>query len=263
MDLAPPSSLRLSVVLPAFDEEGCVERLIREILSVTRPLAVPFEIVVTNDASRDSTGAILDRLADELPELVVVHHAINCGLSAALATGLERARGEIVVMMDGDEQADPHDIPALLAALQPDVDIVCGYRARRLDDFVKRASSKIGNGFRKLVTGDRVRDAGCTFRATRRDTLREIPVFNGMHRFLPTLYRYQGFRRVEVPVNHRPRTTGVSKFGIGNRMFRGVFDCFAMLWWRRRMLPARRVREEQLASRAEVRGAGSRVSAAR
>ncbi len=253
MHLAPASNLALSVVLPAFDEEGCIERLVREIVTVVRPLGLAFEVVVTDDASRDSTGAILDRLASELPELVVLHHSVNCGLSAALASGLQRARGDVVVMMDGDEQADPKDIPGLLAALAPDVDLVCGFRARRHDDFVKRASSKIGNGFRRLVTRDPLKDAGCTFRATRRATLREIPVFNGLHRFLPTLYRYQGFSRVEVPVNHRPRTTGVSKFGIGNRALRGVFDCFAMIWWRRRMLPARRLRESAAPARATAR----------
>jgi hypothetical protein len=112
---------------------------------------------------------------------------------------------------------------------------------------VKRLSSRIGNGFRNLVTGDKVADAGCTFRAIRRAAVAELPVFNGMHRFLPTMLRYQGFKVVEIPVRHRPRVTGASKYGIGNRMFRGILDCLAMRWYRRRVVRARRVATEPAA----------------
>jgi hypothetical protein len=136
--------------------------------------------------------------------------------------------------MDADQQNDPHDIPEMLKLLQNDTAAVCGIRRTREDDWVRRASSRIANRFRNVVTGDVVGDAGCTFRALRRDALKEVPVFNGMHRFLPTLLRFQGYRVVEIPVNHRPRTRGQSKYGIGNRAWRGIVDCFAMRWYRAR-----------------------------
>jgi hypothetical protein len=145
--------------------------------------------------------------------------------------------------MDADQQNDPADIPALMEASK-NADAVCGVRKQREDDWVKRISSKIANGFRNRVTKDVIADAGCTFRILRREALREIPVFNGMHRFLPTLLRLQGFTVAEIAVNHRPRTRGESKYGIGNRMFRGLVDCFAILWWRKRCFPAKRFLSE-------------------
>ncbi len=148
-------------------------------------------------------------------------------------------RGSVIITIDGDQQNDPADIPALLKALES-ADAVCGVRRKREDDWVKRISSRVANRFRNRVTGDTISDAGCTFRALKADTLREIPVFNGMHRFLPTLLRLQGYKVVEILVNHRPRTRGESKYGIGNRMFRGLIDCFAIRWWRRRCVPANR-----------------------
>jgi glycosyltransferase involved in cell wall biosynthesis len=166
-------------------------------------------------------------------------HNLNCGESAAEATGFAHARGEWIITIDADQQNDPADIPSLLEASK-NVDAVCGVRTKREDDFVKRISSRIANGFRNWVTGDVIADAGCTFRALRKEALREIPVFNGMHRFLPTLLRLQGFTVIEIPVNHRPRTRGESKYGIGNRMFRGLIDCFAIHWWRKRCLPTNR-----------------------
>jgi dolichol-phosphate mannosyltransferase len=141
--------------------------------------------------------------------------------------------------MDADGQNDPESIPELLAAL-PGFDCVAGVRRRREDNWVKRVSSKIANGFRNAITGDRISDSGCTFRALRREALAEVPVFNGMHRFLPSLLRFQGYRVTEIAVRHRPRTTGVSKYGVGNRLFRGIRDCFAMRWYRRRAVPGRR-----------------------
>jgi glycosyltransferase involved in cell wall biosynthesis len=146
------------------------------------------------------------------------------------------AKGEIVITMDADLQNDPADIPTLLEALTPEVDCVCGIRRTREDDFVKRISSRIANGFRNWITGDNIQDAGCTYRALRRNILGEMVVFNGMHRFIPTILRAQGCRVVEIKVNHRPRTKGVSKYGVGNRLWRGILDCLAIRWYRRRAL---------------------------
>lgn len=242
MDAASVPDLEVSVVLPFFDEEGCVERLVREVEGVLHATGQSFEILGVDDASRDRTGAILDRLEATSRHVRAIHHTVNCGQSAALASGFRAARGAVVVTLDGDEQNDPASIPDLLAALAR-ADAACGVRTVRRDSWVRRASSRIGNGFRNLVTGDRVTDAGCGFRALRREVLEELPVFNGLHRFLPTILRAQGFSVVEVPVKHRPRTSGRSKYGIGNRLVRGIVDCLAVRWYRRRAVRAIRVRE--------------------
>jgi glycosyltransferase involved in cell wall biosynthesis len=235
------ASVEISVVLPCFNEEGCVEALTDEIAGVLDGLGVRYEVLFVDDCSTDGTLAALGRAELRHPEVRVVRHSVNCGESAASATGFHHARGSVVVVMDSDQQNDPADIPRLLEALRG-ADCVATRRRRREDDWVKRISSKVGNGFRNAITGVRVSDAGCTYRAIRREALREVLVFNGMHRFLPTMLQLQGWRVVEIEVNHRPRTTGRSKYGIGNRMWRGIADCFAMRWYRRRVVPAQRTR---------------------
>lgn len=232
--------VQVSVIIPVYNEEDNLAPLLEELFPVLRGLGQVFEVVCVDDASSDSSFSILQQLTSTYPQLRTLQHRVNCGESAGQASGFANARGDWVITMDADQQNDPADIPALLNA-GADVDAVCGVRKRREDDWVKRLSSRIANGFRNWLTRDTVSDAGCTFRALRREALREIPVFNGMHRFLPTLLRLQGFAVAEIPVNHRPRTRGVSKYGIGNRMFRGLVDCVAILWWRRRCFPAKRL----------------------
>jgi len=192
------------------------------------------EILCVDDASGDGTADVVRRLGASAPEVRQLRHALRSGQSAALATGLRAARGAILLTLDADGQNDPADFPALLAALDAGADAACGVRVDRQDGWVRRASSRFGNGFRDLVTGVPVRDAGCALRALRRECLAELPVFNGLHRFIPTLLRLQGFTVVEVPVHHRPRRAGVSKYGIGNRALRGLLDCFVMRWFARR-----------------------------
>src|SRR5262245_44792343 len=237
-----------SVVLPCYNEEGCVAELTAEVEQVLGALGRPSEVLLVDDASTDRTLEVMRQQQRKFDNVRVLRHVLNCGQSAASATGFRSARGEIVIIMDGDGQNDPGDIPRLLAALDG-VDAVCGVRARRHDSWLRRVSSRIGNGYRNLITGDKVRDSGCALRAIRAHALRELPVFNGMHRFLPTLLRYQGFRVVEVEVSHRPRRSGQSKYGIRNRLLRGIIDCFAMRWWRRRA-----VRGERLMAESEERG---------
>jgi len=229
----------LSVVIPVYNEEDNLEPLLDELFPILNDVGFGFEVICVDDASTDKSFSVLQELKKKYSELRVVAHTINCGESAGQATGFFHARGDWIVTMDADQQNDPADIPVLLEASK-NADAVCGVRRQREDDWVKRISSKIANGFRDLVTGDTISDAGCTFRALRREALREVPVFNGMHRFLATLLRLQGFVVVEIPVNHRPRTRGQSKYGIGNRMFRGLVDCFAILWWRKRCFPTKR-----------------------
>jgi dolichol-phosphate mannosyltransferase len=235
------AALELSIVIPIFNEHDNIEILLEEIRWAVDPLQLRYEIIAVDDKSTDGSLPLLERLAQEKRELVVVKHRTNCGESAGQATGFRVARGEAIVTIDGDRQNDPADIPKLLETLSKSVDCVCGVRRTREDDWIKRCSSRIGNGFRNLITGDRISDAGCTYRAIRRSALREIPVFNGMHRFLPTILRLQGYNVVELPVNHRPRVAGVSKYGVGNRMWRGIVDCIAMRWYRARAVSGSRM----------------------
>ena len=237
--MASPGT-ELSVVIPIYNEEENIGPLLEELFPVLRDTGKTFEVLCVDDASTDASPSVLKEEQKKYAELRIIRHSINSGESAAGATGFANARGSVIITIDGDQQNDPADIPELLKALGS-ADAVCGVRRKREDDWVKRISSRVANRFRNQVTGDTISDAGCTFRALKADTLREIPVFNGMHRFLPTLLRLQGYKVVEILVNHRPRTRGESKYGIGNRMFRGLIDCFAIRWWRRRCVPANRV----------------------
>ena len=231
----------LSVVIPVHNEEDNLEPLMIELQQALTLTGRTFEVICVDDRSTDGSLAVLERLRAERPYLRVVRHRVNAGESAGQATGFAHARGDVIITMDADQQNDPADIPALLAALRDDVSGVCGVRRVREDNWVRRVSSRLANGFRNRVTGDRVSDAGCTYRALRRSALRELPVFNGLHRFIPTLLRYQGCKVEEIVVNHRARTRGKSKYGIGNRLWRGLADCVAMRWYRARCVPYDRV----------------------
>ena len=230
----------LSIVIPVFNEEESLPILFEELTRALQPVGRTYEIICVNDASTDSSVEVLSQLQQERAELVVVTHRMNCGESAGQASGFKRARGEIIITMDADLQNDPADIPAFLQALTADVACVCGVRKVRQDDFVKRFSSRTANKFRDLITGDHIQDAGCTYRAIRRYALGEMLVFNGMHRFLPTILKAQGYQVREILVNHRPRVKGYSKYGVGNRLWRGIRDCFAIRWYRARTIVAER-----------------------
>ncbi len=239
-----PSPPQVSVVLPVFNEADNLPGLVEEIAATLRATGRTFEILAVDDGSTDGSAAVLAGLRTRHPELRLLRHRRNFGQSAAYASGCARARGEVIATLDADGQNDPADLPALLTALTPGVACVTGIRLRRQDSRVKRLSSRLANAYRNWITGDHVSDAGCTFRVIRRAALREVPVFNGQHRFLPSLLRWQGFTVVELPVNHRPRTRGVSKYGIGNRLWRGLRDCLAMRWYAARALPADRLEPE-------------------
>lgn len=240
---ATTENIFISVVIPVYNEEENIGPLMKELDNVLTKVGRPFEVICTNDASTDASLTTLKELRGTYSWLRIIEHTVNSGESAGEATGMEFARGEIVITMDADQQMDPADIPAFLEAMKPGIDCVCGVRKVREDDFVRRMSSKIANGYRNWITGDKISDAGCTYRAIRRTALLEVPVFNGMHRFLPTMLRYQGFTVVEIPINHRPRTRGVSKYGVGNRLWRGIKDCLAMRWYRSRAVRGDRARE--------------------
>lgn len=236
-----PETPRLSVVIPVFNEQDNLEPLLAELAPVLEGLGLPWEVLFVNDASTDASAQVLARLAAGEPRVRVLTHRINSGESAGQASGFRAARGELVLTMDADLQNDPADIPRYLAALDTGVHCVCGYRADRQEGWLRRFASRTANRFRAAITGDRLRDAGCTYRLIRRQALADIPVFNGMHRFLPTLITAQGGAVTEIPVNDRARRFGVSKYGINNRLWRGLVDCFGVRWYQRRALRFDRV----------------------
>lgn len=241
-------SVDVSVVIPVFNEEDNIEPLVEELRLVLDKLGKPYEVLLIDDCSTDGSYAQMKKLQQTRPWLRILRHRVNAGQSAGQATGFTHARGDIIVTMDADQQNDPADIPALVEHLKDDIDVVCGVRRKRMDSFVKRYSSKIANAYRNFITGDHVTDAGCTYRAIRRRALWQIPVFNGMHRFVPTLLRFQGYKVAEIPVNHRPRTRGYTKYGINNRLWRGILDCFAMRWMKKRAVPGNRVEAEHISN---------------
>jgi dolichol-phosphate mannosyltransferase len=219
-----PASPAISVVVPLYNEEGNVAELQRQIEAAlaTRD----YEIVLVDDASTDNT-------LENIPggeRVRVIQFEKNSGQSAAMHAGIHSARGDVRVTLDGDLQNDPADIPAMLTMLNLGWDLVCGYRQKRKDTAFKRLQSRIANAVRARFVGDGVRDTGCTLKAMRRDCREALLLFNGMHRFIPALIRNMGWRVTELPVNHRPRVSGVSKYGFGNRALRATMDMFGVRW---------------------------------
>ncbi|MDP6438437.1 MAG: glycosyltransferase family 2 protein [Candidatus Brocadiia bacterium] len=229
------SGIEISVVIPAYNEEESIGACLDEVLRVMNGAGKPYEIVVVDDGSTDRTRAVLKERKESLPELVIVGFESNCGQSAAFDAGFKSARGAVVVTMDADLQNDPEDIPKLVE-LTGEWDMVCGWRETRHDSLVRRISSRIANGVRNALTGESIRDVGCSIRAMRAECLRGLKLYRGMHRFLPTLVRLDGWSVTEVPVGHRPRRWGRTKYGIGNRLFRALRDLVAVRWMRSRWL---------------------------
>jgi dolichol-phosphate mannosyltransferase len=240
-----PTPLRFSLVVPIYDEEENVQNLLAEVASVLAPHG-PFEALLVDDGSKDRSVERMRawKAAHVAPWLRIVVLAKNSGQSAAVMAGVEQARAAVVATMDGDLQNDPRDLPAMVdRVLAGECDAVVGVRRKRQDSFVRRLSSRIGNGVRNWLTGDRVTDAACGIKAVRREIWLRAPKFAGMHRFMATLVRWLGGVVVEVDVHHRPRAAGTAKYGIGNRIWKGLRDCFAMRWLRSRLL-RHQVKEE-------------------
>lgn len=227
---------RLSVVVPLFDEEDNLPVLDGEIHSALATVGAPYEVLYVDDGSRDGSLAALERLARADARVRVLRHRRNAGQSAGLATGFRAARGEIVITLDADLQNDPADIPRLLAKLDEGFDVVSGVRQNRRDTWVRKVSSRVANAVRNWATDESITDVGCSLKAYRARYLRHLPMFGGMHRFLPTLVRWNGARVAEIPVAHRPRLHGVAKYGIGNRLFRALADLYAVRWMRTRWI---------------------------
>ena len=231
-----PAALDVSFVVPCHDEEGNLRALVAEIHRAVAPLGLAYEIVITDDASSDGSWVLLRSLAADDPRLRAQRFARNCGESAASWAGMQASRGRVIVTLDADLQNDPAEIPRFLAGLEH-ADCVCGTRveARRSGDNLLRVlSSRIANRVRVELGGGDISDAGCTYRAFRRECLTNIRFFKGIHRFLPTLIAMEGFRVSEIPVTNRARVSGQSHYGIRNRIFVALADLLAVRWMRSR-----------------------------
>ena len=231
MDESPPE---ISVVVPVRDEEDNIDTLLAEIAAALAGRS--FEVVYVDDGSADATPARLAAASARMPGLRVLRHRRSAGQSAALVTGIRAARGTWIATLDGDGQNDPADIPSLLArATQDDAPaLVAGWRARRRDTRLKRVSSRLANAVRAALLGDRTPDTGCGLKVFRRETFLRLPPFDHMHRFLPALVQRDGGLVVNVPVNHRPRAAGRSKYGVMNRLWVGIVDLLGVMWLQRR-----------------------------
>jgi dolichol-phosphate mannosyltransferase len=214
----------VSVIVPLFNEEENISILQSELRAALDGL--DYEIVFVDDGSVDCT---VERI-ETAPNVRLIRFEKNTGQSAALYAGIQAARGANAVLIDGDLQNDPADIPRLLAEIARGADLVCGYRINRQDTLVKRLTSWIANAVRSRFTKDGVRDTGCTLKAIRRECVSALVPFKGMHRFIPALIKGAGYRVVEIPVNHRPRRFGQSKYGLGNRALRATIDMFGVRW---------------------------------
>jgi dolichol-phosphate mannosyltransferase len=235
--------VRLSVVAPVFDERENLEPLVRELTDVLAPLG-RFEILLVDDGSTDGSGDAITELARRSAGTVRgLHFRENRGQTAALDAGFRAARGPIVVTIDADLQNDPRDIPRLVVALEA-ADVAVGYRRTRHDGWLRRISSTIANAVRNRVTGDDIKDTGCSLKAFRRECLAGMRLYSGLHRFLPTLLRMDGWRVVQLPVEHRPRGRGASKYGVWNRVFPALADLLAVRWMRKRRLDYEVVRHD-------------------
>jgi dolichol-phosphate mannosyltransferase len=218
----------LSVVVPLRDEGPNLRALHEEIVDALRA-TTGWEIVFVDDGSTDEGPDVLRELAREDPRVRIVTLARGYGQSTALVAGAEAARGEWIGTLDADCQNDPRDLVALWDAAREGVaDVVTGYRLRRADAWARRASSRVANSVRNRVSGDRITDVGCSVRVFPRRALLEAVRFEGMHRFLPTLFRLAGYTVVERPVGHRARHAGRSKYGIHNRLWRGIADLYVV-----------------------------------
>lgn len=235
-------SADLSIVIPVFNEEGNVLPLAREIVDAMHGQKLSYEIVFVDDASTDSTWVRIGEAAQSIPQVRGLRHVKNSGQSAALWTGIAATQSPILATLDGDLQNDPADLPGLIACLDR-ADFVCGVRTKRQDNFVRKVSSRVARVARRAVLRVDFADTGCAFRVFQRTVLDGVFSFNGLHRFLPILVHGGGHSTLEVPINHRPRISGVSKYGVWNRLGRGVFDLAAMAWYQRRRLGAVRYLE--------------------
>lgn len=224
-----------SVIIPLKNEAGNIINLINELESVMSKLEHPWELICIDDGSTDGTDQILKSLVSQKPYLRPIFFVKNYGQSSAFDAGFKAARGEFVITLDGDGQNDPKDIPLLIELIH-DCDLVCGIRMKRKDSFIKRLTSKLANFVRSRLCDDGVQDTGCSLKVYRKQSLAQIKMYQGMHRFLPALFKIEGFRIKQTPVNHRERLKGKSNYNFLNRSFNTIVDLWAVRWMQKRHL---------------------------
>ncbi len=223
------TKIYISFVIPVHNEEGNIKKLHQEILQVANQLQKKFEIIYIDDGSTDASAQKLKALK----QAAVITFRKNFGQTAALDAGIHYARGEYVVTLDGDLQNDPHDVPKMLEKLiDQNLDVVCGWRKNRKDPFSKKFISKVAKLLRTYLVADGIHDSGCTLRVYRNDCFKNLHIKGEMHRFITAILRWQGFSIGEMPVNHRPRTSGISKYGM-KRTIKGFLDMLNVWFWRK------------------------------
>ena len=230
--MTPATTKDLSLVIPVYNEEDNLAALAAEIRAALDPTGLDYEVLFIDDGSRDGSFACLQELAAADPRVVAIRFRRNYGQTAAFAAGFDYARGRVVVTLDADRQNDPADIPALLAELNKGYDVVNGWRHNRQDDLVRRFPSRVANRLIARTSGVRLRDRGCSLRAFRHEVVEDMNLYGELHRFIPELVNFAGFTMSEVPVNHRARVAGQSKYGL-SRTFRVILDLFTIHFLRK------------------------------
>lgn len=228
---------RISFVIPVYNEEDNLRPLLAELTPIAESVSGDYEVIFVDDLSTDASLSVMRDLAAEDPHVKFIALDLHSGQSAALYQGFQNASGSVIITMDADLQNDPADIPGMMGSYG-DYDMITGWRYNRHDTFQKRVGSMIGNGVRNRLTWENIHDTGCSLKIMRASLLRQIKMFRGLHRFLPTLMRLEGARVLEVKVNHRPRTRGVSNYTNVKRGVEGLYDVIAVRWMIKRHIKA-------------------------
>jgi glycosyltransferase involved in cell wall biosynthesis len=223
----------LSVIIPAYNEEENVAILFKELTNVLRTLNRDYEIIFVDDCSTDATYQRLSELHEQDAHLKIIKFRKNFGQSAAMKAGFDYAQGNLVVTLDADLQNDPHDIPHMLEKIESEnYDVVCGWRYNRRDPFIKKISSRFANRFRTCLTGETIHDSGCTLRVYRREAVRDIELYGELHRYIPALLLWKGYRIGEAKTNHRVRAWGKTKYNM-ERFAKGFLDLLVITFWQK------------------------------
>ena len=235
IEQANPETTEISIVVPVYNERENLVLLDQEITKSIKPLNKNYEVILVDDGSMDGSSELIRSLQEKNSTIRLIRFGHNHGQTAAFAAGFNKARGDIIVTMDADLQNSPSDIPLLLTAIK-DYDVVCGWRHKRNDPWIKKISSKVANSVRNSLSDESIADTGCSLKAFRRECFKEIKLYNGMHRFFPTLMKMEGFSVTQVKVGHYPRIHGHSKYNIRNRLFASFKDLLAIRWMKKRQI---------------------------
>lgn len=224
-----------TIVIPVYNEEGNLERVEKELSNYIKIASVSTSVLLVNDGSTDRSQELIEIICSKNEAFNFISFKHNRGLSAAIKAGFDTVQSELVGYIDSDLQTAPEDFNLLLEHISTH-DLVTGFRTNRKDSFIKNRSSKIANGIRKAFTKDGMDDTGCPLKIIRTDYAKRIPMFRGLHRFLPAMVMLQNGKVIQIPVQHFPRIAGTSKFGVWNRFFGPLIDCFAYLWMKKKYI---------------------------